>query len=91
MTDIIAFLDRLYSVSWLYTMEQHWLGYLLVGIYIVLVISAAAFASVRMGVSPLWTLLLIVPVLQIVAIAGVAYVRWPRVDGPRVIRADQGG
>ena len=28
---------------------------------------------------------------EIVAIAGVAYVRWPRVDGPRVIRADQRG
>lgn len=90
MSDAIDILQAIYGLDWLFGL-QHWAVNLLFGIYIVLMISAAAFASVRMGVSPLWTLLLIVPFLQIVALAGIAYVRWPRVDGPRVLRARQGG
>ncbi len=87
MTDLVALLTDIYGLGWLFSME-HWLVNLLIGIHIVLLIAAAAFASVRMGVTPLWTLLLVVPFLQIVGLAGIAFVRWPRVDGPRRVQTE---
>ena len=42
-----------------------------------------AFVLVRAGRSPLWSVLLLIPVVQLVALWVFAFVRWPSVDKQR--------
>lgn len=59
-----------------------WSGYLLVGMLGGYSLFLAGLTVVRTGHHVLWTLLLVVPVLNIVAVWLLAYRRWPRLDGP---------
>lgn len=54
------------------------LGYLLLGFIVVGLVSAGGFVLARLGIKPLWALLLVVPVVQIVALWGFATRKWPR-------------
>lgn len=54
------------------------LGYLLLGIVVLGWISASGFVLARLGIKPLWALLLVVPYAQIVAYWALAYKEWPR-------------
>ncbi len=55
-----------------------WAGYLLLGVVVLGLISCAGFILARLGRSPLWALLLVVPVFQILAVWVLAFQRWPR-------------
>jgi hypothetical protein len=56
----------------------HWLGYLLLGVLVVGLIGCGGFVLARLGISPLWALLLVVPVLQLAAYWWLAFKAWPR-------------
>ena len=69
-------------MEWIWTFDpvaQH----LVAGVIIVAMMGCGAFVLVRAGRSPLWSVLLLIPVVQLVALWVFAFVRWPRVDkGP---------
>lgn len=54
------------------------LGYTVLGIVVLGLISASGFVLARLGIKPLWALLLPIPYLQIIALWVFAYKRWPR-------------
>ena len=43
----------------------------------------AAYALVKARVTPLWSILLLVPYLDVVVLWVIAFLRWPRIDGQR--------
>lgn len=55
-----------------------WAGLLVVGLTLAYMIGAAGFVLAKSGRSPLWSLVLLVPVANVVAIWAFAYARWPR-------------
>jgi len=55
-----------------------WLGYLILGLEILVFVSCAGFVLARLGHKPFWALLLLVPVLQVALWWGLAYTIWPR-------------
>lgn len=61
----------------------YWLSLLVVGLIMAARIGFAGYVLARTGRSPLWSLALLVPLLELVGIWVLAYVRWPRMDGPR--------
>jgi hypothetical protein len=56
----------------------HTLGYVVLGLLVTGFISASGFVLARLGIKPLWALLLPVPYVQIAALWVFAYCRWPR-------------
>jgi hypothetical protein len=56
----------------------YWLGYLVLGVLVLGLIGGAGFILARLGISPLWALLLVVPVGQLIAYWWLAYAAWPR-------------
>ena len=56
----------------------HTLGYVVLGLLVTGFISASGFVLARLGIKPLWALLLPVPYVQIVALWVFACQRWPR-------------
>ena len=58
-----------------------YLGYLVLGIVVLGFIGASGFVLARLGIKPLWALLLAVPFVQIAAYWLLAYVEWPRAGG----------
>jgi hypothetical protein len=80
MTDALAWLAWFYGLDWLWALPA-WGANLVIGLQIAALIGFAAFASVKMGLTPLWTLLLVVPTVSVPVLWVVAYLRWPRVDG----------
>jgi hypothetical protein len=66
-------------VEWIWTFDpvfQH----VVAGIIIVAMMGCGAFVLVRAGRSPLWSVLLLIPVVQLIAVWIFAFVRWPRID-----------
>ena len=57
-----------------------WTLYLIVGAFGAYSLFLAGLTVVRAGFHVLWTLLLVVPLLNIVAVWVLAYRRWPRLD-----------
>ena len=55
-----------------------WAAYLLIGFLAMTLVSCAGFVLARLGIKPLWALLLLVPVLQVALWWVVAYRAWPR-------------
>jgi hypothetical protein len=60
-----------------------WLGYLIMGMLILLLLALAGFVLARLGFKPLWSLLLIVPFAQVVVVWALALCRWPRAQPPQ--------
>ena len=60
---------------------EPWLGHLIVGLYLVALIAFGAVVLVKIRITPVWALLLLVPLGSIVAAWVLAYARWPRFDG----------
>lgn len=54
------------------------LGYVVLGILVLGLIGASGFILARLGIKPLWALLIVVPVAQLIAPWALAYMRWPR-------------
>ncbi len=54
------------------------LGYLVLGIIVLGFIGAAGFVLARLGIKPLWAVVLVVPVVQIISLWVMAYIKWPR-------------
>ncbi len=61
---------------------EPWLGHLVIGLYLVALIAFGAVVLVKIRVTPVWALLLLVPLGSIAAAWLLAYTRWPRFDGP---------
>ena len=59
-----------------------WLGHLIIGLYLVALIAFAAIVLVKMRVTPIWALVLLVPLGNVIGAWLLAYARWPRFDGP---------
>lgn len=66
-------------MAWLLELEP-WLGHLIIGLWLVAVLAFASIAMVRAGLTPVWSLLLLVPVIGIVGLWVFAYARWPRLS-----------
>jgi hypothetical protein len=58
-----------------------WAAYLVLGFLVLGLLSASGFILARLGHSPLWALVLIVPLAQIIAYWTLALKRWPREIG----------
>lgn len=58
------------------------LGYLLLGVIVVGFVSASGFVLARLGIKPLWAVLLVVPYAQIIVFWVLAYMPWPRQSQP---------
>jgi hypothetical protein len=61
----------------------YWLYLLIVGLYVAALIGLAGWVLARTGRSPLWSLLLLVPTVNVVAIWALAYAKWPRFEAGR--------
>ena len=59
-----------------------WVFLTIIGVAISAMMGFGGVILVRVGFSPLWIFLLLVPVVQIVAIWAFAYSRWPRIEDP---------
>lgn len=70
-------------LDWLFTQTAmpEWLFLLMVGLVLAARIGFAGYVLARAGFSPLWSLVLLVPLADIPAIWIFAYVRWPRYRG----------
>lgn len=55
-----------------------WAANLMLGLLLAGLLSASGFVLARLGRSPLWALLLLVPMVQIIAYWVFAYKPWPR-------------
>jgi hypothetical protein len=66
-----------------------WAQLALIGMLCVWLIGIGSFVLARLGLSPLWILMLLVPGVNVIGIWLFAYARWPRIDGP-VKRSGQG-
>ena len=55
-----------------------WLGYLVLGLLVLGLLGAAGFIAARLGYNPLLSLLLLVPVTQVLVFWWVALAKWPR-------------
>ena len=53
---------------------------IIIGIMLTWTLAAGSFLLARLGIKPLWVLLLVVPGLNVLAIWLFAYVRWPRYE-----------
>jgi hypothetical protein len=82
MSDVLETLSQIYGPGWMATLP-HWGTNLIIGIYIVALMSFAAYSLVKARVTPLWSILLLVPPVAVVVIWAIAFIRWPRLDGPR--------
>lgn len=60
-----------------------WLALLVMGIYLAFKIGLAGFVLARTGRSPLWSLVIMVPVGEILGIWLLAYAPWPRYEAAR--------
>jgi hypothetical protein len=67
-------------LDWMFTQAAmpEWLFLLMVGIILAARIGFAGYVLARAGFSPLWSLVLLVPLADIPAIWIFAYARWPR-------------
>lgn len=54
------------------------LGYVVLGVLILGLVGASGFVLARLGIKPLWALLIVVPGAQLVVPWVLAYMRWPR-------------
>lgn len=72
-------------LDWLFTQTAipEWLFLLIVGIILAARIGFAGYVLARAGFSPLWSLVLLVPLADIPAIWLFAYARWPRYKAAR--------
>jgi hypothetical protein len=61
--------------------EPNWINLLIIGLTLTASMGFGAFALVKTGHSPLWALILLVPVAVVVGLWVLAYKRWPRIDG----------
>lgn len=59
-----------------------WLLLTVYGFSLTAMMGFGAIVLLRVGHSPLWVLLLLVPFLQPIAIWIFAYMRWPRIEDP---------
>ncbi|MDR3518845.1 MAG: hypothetical protein P4M00_23855 [Azospirillaceae bacterium] len=55
-----------------------WLVYLVEGCVLTYTIGLASFILARVGRSPTWSLLLLVPIVNVIALWVFAYTAWPR-------------
>ena len=56
------------------------LSLIVIGIMLTWTLAAGSFLLARLGIKPLWVLLLVLPGLNVLAIWLFAYVRWPRYE-----------
>jgi hypothetical protein len=82
MSDVLEALSRIYGPGWMGDLP-HWGTNLVIGVYIVMLMSFAAYALVKARVTPLWSILLLVPYLDVIVLWVIAFIRWPRIDGQR--------
>ena len=82
MSDILDLLTTIYGPAWM-GMLPHWGINLVIGIYIVMLMSFAGYALVKARVTPLWSILLLIPLVSVFVVWAIAFIRWPRLDGPR--------
>lgn len=54
------------------------MGYFVLGLVVLGLVSAVGFILARVGIKPLWAVLAIVPLLQIIAVWLFAHMSWPR-------------
>lgn len=59
-----------------------WVAFTIYGTALTAMMAFGAFVLVRVGRSPLWVLLLLLPFVQPLAIWIFAYYRWPRIEDP---------
>lgn len=68
MDDMKFFLDTLASpFTWLMHLPQ-WQGFLLIGFILTYTLAMAGFVLARLGIKPLWSLLLLVPYLNVIGL-----------------------
>lgn len=60
--------------------EPNWINLLIIGLTLTATMGFGAFALVKIGHSPLWALVLLVPVAVVVGLWVLAYKRWPRLE-----------
>lgn len=58
------------------------LGYVVLGVLVLGLIGASGFVLARLGIKPLWALVLPVPFVQVISLWVFAYKRWPRENPP---------
>lgn len=76
MGEFISLLDILhYPTAWFYHLPE-WIGYTLLGLMMMLALTAGGFILARMGIKPLFVLFLLIPVVQIVVFWILAYAPW---------------
>ena len=56
---------------------------IVIGIMLTWTLAAGSFLLARLGIKPLWVLMLVLPGLNVLAIWLFAYVRWPRYEEAR--------
>ena len=56
---------------------------IVIGIMLTWTLAAGSFLLARLGIKPLWVLLLVLPGLNVLAIWLFAYARWPRYEEAR--------
>ena len=64
-----------------------WVQLAVIGVLWAWLIGAGSFVLARLGRSPLWILMLLVPGVNVIGIWLLAYARWPRVDRAQLDRA----
>lgn len=60
-----------------------WVALLVMGIYLAIKIGLAGFVLARTGRSPLWSLMIMVPIGEVVGVWLLAYAPWPRYEAAR--------
>ena len=60
---------------------------LAIAVYVLLVAIPAARILNRMGLSRRWVILIFIPVVDLVFLWALAYMRWPAVDGQQTRKA----
>jgi hypothetical protein len=67
------------------------LSLLFIGAVITWTLGLGAFLLARLGIKPLWVLMLVVPVLNVLAIWLFAYIKWPRYEEAKRSRTQPEG
>jgi hypothetical protein len=64
---------------------------IVIGIMLTWTLAAGSFLLARLGIKPLWVLLLVLPGLNVLAIWLFAYVKWPRYEEAKRSRTQPEG
>jgi len=84
-------MDNLIDTVTLFRNVDPSLSLAIIGVMVTWTLAAGSFMLARLGIKPMWVLLLVIPGLNVLAIWLFAYAKWPRYEEAKRRGLQRGG